>query len=149
MWLMSNWPSAEIMWRDDNEGSGLTEAYVAWGRDSGRERRDHTAYHELDLLPDSWSRFVEFIYYFFSYFASGREERGEDFAHRLVFRDANRKVAGPMPTWSESWVITIAPLTNALNLILLQGDFCFMVSFCGDIVCNMWKFHWPCSCGHK
>lgn len=29
MWLMSNWPSAEIMWRDDNEGSGLTEAYPA------------------------------------------------------------------------------------------------------------------------
>lgn len=36
MWLMSNWPSAEIMWRDDNEGSGLTEAYAAWG-EGGQE----------------------------------------------------------------------------------------------------------------
>lgn len=33
---MSNWPSAEIMWKDDNEGSGLTEAYVAWG-EGGKE----------------------------------------------------------------------------------------------------------------
>lgn len=36
MRLMPNWPSAEIMWRDDNEGSGWAETYPSCEKE-GRE----------------------------------------------------------------------------------------------------------------
>lgn len=63
--------------------------------------------------------------------------RREGVVHWLMMRVANRKVAGLMTIWSESWFIAIAPLSNALKLILLQGDFWFVVPFNGDIVWNM------------
>jgi len=37
MWLMSNWPSAEIMWKDDNEGSGRTEALLGREGEKGQK----------------------------------------------------------------------------------------------------------------
>jgi len=62
MWLMSNWPSAEIMWKDDNEGSGRTEA-LPGGREGEKGQKS------LPWAGAFTRQLIPFC------IASGREER--------------------------------------------------------------------------